>query len=181
MKIDLGDLAIPLLIGAGIIILFQKHTAIVAPIDITTAPDPTKCKAYDDAKVNSTLVGEPCSQVCGSPDVGGNQEKCKDCETVCGVPNCGCYGTNQDPVCEKFGPLAEGCTNVRSGGGSTAAETEDSGGEDEDNEDEDSGGGGSSKPKGMNAKEYTKATTPAQRKAANEKIEALSKYASTHW
>ena len=159
------DLAFPLLIGAGILLILSKQSAIVAPVDIAAAPDPVKCKAYDDSKVNSKLVGEPCSQVCGSLTVGGNKEKCANCETVCGVPNCGCFGTNQDPVCEKFGPLAEGCTNTRSG---------DSG-DNEDNDSSDGGGGGSSG--GMNAKEYTKATTPAQRVAANKKIEALSKFA----
>lgn len=177
MSTNLTDLVFPLLIGAGIlIVLNQRNTAVVAPIDIAAAPDPIKCKAFDDAKVNSKLVGEPCSQVCGSPAVGGDQTKCAECETVCGAKNCGCYGTNTDAVCEKFGPLAEGCTNTRSGG----AEDSGGGGGEEDNEDS-GGGGGSSKPSGMNAKEYTKATTPAQRKAANEKIEALSKYAHSYY
>ena len=139
---SITDLAFPLLIGAGILVVLasRQQSAVVAPIDIAAAPDPVKCKAYDDAKVNSKLVGEPCSQVCGTPEVGGDKTKCADCETVCGVPNCGCFGTNKDPVCEKFGPLAEGCTNTRSG----EAEDTDDEDNDNDNDNDNDGGGGSS-------------------------------------
>lgn len=139
------DLAFPLLIGAGILVVLasRQQSAVVAPIDISAAPDPTKCQAFEDAKVNSKLVNEPCSQVCSSET--GNKEECSACETACGVPNCGCYGTSQIPECSKYGPTAEGCPNQRGGtepAADTAEDSEDN--EDDDNDDNDGGGGGDS-------------------------------------
>lgn len=164
-----------MLLGAGILLVISKRdVATIGVVDIEAAPDPVKCKAFDAAKVNSTVVGEPCSQVCGTPNVGGDQTKCAECETACGALNCGCFGTNSDPaLCDKHGALTTaGCTNPRAAGGAAEDDNEDN--------DNDSGGGGSSGGNGMNAQEYTKATTPAQRKAANEKIEALSKVARAY-
>lgn len=171
------DLAFPLLIGAGILIVLsqQQKKAIVAPIDIAAAPDPVKCKAYDDAKVNSKLVGEPCSQVCGTPEVGGDQTKCADCETVCGVPNCGCFGTNKDPVCEKFGPLAEGCTNTRPG------EAEDSGEDDNEDDDNDGGGGGNSTLDRLKERGQSNLKRLQEARKTNPTARYVMAYTPTNW
>jgi hypothetical protein len=171
----LSDLVIPFLVGAGILLVVsQRNNAIIAAIDIAAAPDPVKCKAYDDAKVNSTTVNEPCSQVCGTPNVGGDQTKCTDCETVCGVPNCGCFGTNSDPaLCDKSGPITTaGCTNPRadSAAGADAEDTEDS--EDEDSDDGGDGDSGDN-DSGQNAEEYDE-DSPAG-KATSQRVNDLVK------
>lgn len=118
----------------------RDSSATVGVVDIEAAPDPVKCKAFDAAKVNSTVVGEPCSQVCGTPNVGGDQTKCAECETACGALNCGCFGTNSDPaLCDKHGALTTaGCTNPRANAGDSG----DSGDGDSGDGDSDSGGGG---------------------------------------